>query len=159
MKTKNFINLAVICAMLMFTSGCLTTRTGEPLTPEQIARLIRTTSNTGTFITLKEVYDDEVERLKVARRLANTMEQALKVVEEGQKELTYAIVDVLLNRLQSEYGAIVATALSVFAVYFEAPSADDVLTPEYVLYLKSLLGGIYDGANIFLINVSDTEAR
>lgn len=146
------INLFISLIAIMFFSGCSLIKPRENTTPEQKEREIYALAKTATVVALNEINKDNLEeKVSSASQIVISIDQyAMPLLTNPEAEIDHETVNNLLALVPEEYQVYLLAAYELFNTNYSFPSTDEVLKEPYLSYVRALLKGVRDGAQLVL---------
>lgn len=145
--------MMLIFSIFAFVSGCsFFEEMNKSLTIEQKSLLIRNASRTATYLTLKEIYKDDHEKMLIkAAMIRDHLE-----IEIPPPITLEKIKMALVAHIPGDYKLLMQSALDVFDLYFVVPE-DAVLNPDNlppggIILIDAFVRGIVEGADLVITN-------
>ena len=136
--------LGVMCLLMVLSiAGCRSTSTAKKELKQE-TKTIFILSKNATQIGLVD-YKDKVAELK-----ENIEKSVLVLLRDSDVEITIAVEESLLNYIPEEYKEYIKDAFEILDLYYESPTADEILDKANVARLKAFFEGIVAGCDLIL---------
>jgi hypothetical protein len=152
MNIKNFILFGLV---IFLSSGCALFKMRDEVSLEDKASVINSFAKTSTYLALKEIFPNRIDRVPATREMLLAIDYAMGVLESDEI-LTGEQIDKLLKSTY-RYRLALYSSLELFNMYFITPKPSDVLNNEQLILLKALFSGIQEGGRMALL--PDTRER
>lgn len=136
---------AICLSVALAGCGVFTPREGEMSLNDKIL-LIEKTTESVTVLALHQAFD-ETELVAKATMIAELVDNNILQVLNEDSELTEVLQDELFAlNIDSEYKSLLAAAIGIFELYYETPTAGEVIGSERLQLLRAFCQGVVNGA-------------